>query len=380
MLGLLSKPQAAAHLFSSEIHAQAGSPPPGPLAPTLPAHPCRASDSSSPHPQAAPSLQASQPGAAEVINADSIMPGSIPQPALVPTQSVMRQAEDAVAASYAAAQEAETPKYEQAVWQSCSTAAGAAQSVAKSRSGSGDGPGVGQLTGSEPQQNTVHGVLETESRAAVALAFQSCSAGEGTHTQLEPQAPTDLPTASSQGPAGPISAGVPAGTVTVTQQASAQQHEAFGTSSMAGAQQQPQVPSQTLGQADQQATAASSHLVAAGTGAGTGVGVGSGVAAGTAATSAGAGTHTAARTGTLAGKGGKHKGGGRGSKGQEVGMRLTGSAAQALAVLQAGMPPKLARAEDNTGAHMPVLPQIVNENNNYLSMRFEQSKGVKPGF
>ncbi len=368
MLGLLSKPQAAADLFSCELHAQAGTcpvdPPAGPpAAPQAATLLGTASDSKSPHLQAAAALHASGTGAAEVVNADSFLQGSIPQPASVQTHAVTGQEVHFVAAPYAASKEADRPKYENDVRRSSREAAGAAQGVPKAASGSGNGPGLVQSRGSESQlqQNTVLDVLKTEERAAVPLASQSVTAGEGKDAHLESQAPDDKPEGSLQGRAHPVtghpnlgkrqavSAGVPADTV--AEQASAQRHDAPHTMNIALAQQQqqPQDPSQPAGTAGQQGTAASSQLVA------TGVRVGSGVEAGTTA-SAGAGMAAgSARTGSMAGKGGKHKGGGRGSMGQEVGMRLTGSAAQALAVLQAGMSSKPARAEDNAGAYMPLL-------------------------
>lgn len=384
MLGLLSKPCAAADLFACELHGQAGvSPTAPPVAALQPANPGQTVDSNSPHLQAAHFLRAPETEGAEAVKTDSLPPDAGMQSALVQIRSGTSRRVDPVAASHATAKEVATPKYEDGVWQSSAEAADDTQGVSKAAPGSGIGPVLAQIPGSKHQQRSIHGLLDTERRVAVPLALQSSTAGGGSSAQLESQEPADGPSQGQVRPVKgqpdpgkrqPISADIPASTT--TEQAPTQQHHACYATSMAGAQQQPQVPSQTTGKTGQQATAASIQFVVAGTGigpgtaaAGAGVGAGTGVGPGTAADT-GVGMHADARAGSMTGKGGKHKGAGRGgSKGHEVGMCLTGSAAQALAVLQAGASSRPARAGENAGAHMPLLHQKGNNKNKWLDMK-----------
>lgn len=359
MLGLLSKPHAAADLFSCELHAQAGTSPTAvPVEALQPSHPGQNFDSNSPHLQGACSLRAFESGGAEAVKPDSLPPDAGAQPGLVDTQTGTSQGVNPVVPWCAAAKDAEAPKYEDGVRHSSAEAADAAAGVSSARSGSRIGPVLAQFPDADSQE-PADGASEGQVRPVKGQPDpgerQAVSAGTPGGTTTE-QAPTQLRDAPH-----------------TTEQAAAQLHNAPHATSMAGSLQQPHVPSQTAGKACQQGTTASRQLVAAGTGAGSGtaaagagLGAGTGVGPGQAAAGTGAGAHADARAGSTAGRGGKHKGGGRGAKGHEVGMCLTGSAAQALAVLQAGPSSRPAPAEDTAGAHMPLLLQTGNDNTTSL--------------
>lgn len=352
MLGLLSKPQAAARLFSCEAHPQASTFTAAPAAQTLLAKPEMAGGSDSADLQVPPATHALEVGAVEAVKADPLTTVRVAAPVLGEGRPAVSQE----AASDAAAREAEALDRANA-WQS-PVGAGAAQSVLKI--GPGNFPGLAELPASQPQQTTADGSLDTQKGIEPPLASQSCTAGGVTHVQMEPQVPAERQREPSTGQCclvgghisldkrQPVGAGMPAAPATL-----AELHGALNDTSVAGTDQQPCVPVQS---ARQQGTEASNQLVVAVTG--PGVGEGLGVGAGT----AGAGTslHADARTGAMAGKGGKQKGGGRGGKAQGVGVQLTGSAAQAMAVLQAGMPSRPARTEDDAGQYMHVPMRFHN--------------------
>ena len=292
MLGLLSKPQAAAQLLSSEGHPQAST---STAAPTLPCNGDTAGDCQGPDLQAAPA-QADGPvtGPVEAPKNDSWTSGKLAQPVLAELKSTVNQE----AASDAAAREAGPPEYQHSAWQSLPQA------------GSSSIPVPVQLPASDPEL--------------------------GKDTQADTQAPAEQAREPSQGPGHfaeghlhsdgrqPAGAGVLA--VTTIEQAPAELH--IGLNSTSGAAANQQLLLQTACTPDQLGTAAGKQLAAAG---------------------------TAQAGGSTLGKGTKYKGGGKGAKTQKLGGQLTGSAAHALAVLQAGPPSRSVRGEEEAGACMPLI-------------------------
>ena len=288
MLGLLSKPQAAAELLSSEAHLQAST---STAPPTLPPHAYTAERSQRADLQVAPALEAP---VSEASNNDAWTSGKVAQPVLAEAKHAVSQE----AASGAAAKEAGAPEYQHNAWQSPAVP-GVAQSVPQT--GSNDAALPAKLPASEPELSK--DTLPDRPRASAEEARRP-STGQFQYVEehLHPNYRQ------------PVVAGMPS--VTCTEQA--ELRSALNTTSMAGANQQPLVhAADTTGQ---QSTAANKQLVAAG--------------------------------GSTTGKGVRHKGGGKGPRAQKLGGQLTGSAAHALAVLQAGPPSRSVRTEQVSGVCM----------------------------
>ena len=287
MLGLLSKPQAAAQFLSSEAHPQAST---FTAAPPLPPDVDPAGGHQSPDLQAAPASDAPVTEPAEAPKIDSWTFGKVAQPVLAELKYTVSQE----AASDTAAGEAGGAEYRQSLPQA----------------GAGSTPLPAQPLASEPE-------LDTD-------------------TQANMQTPAEQLREPSQGPGHfveghlhadnrqPLGAGIP--TVTAVEQAPAELHNELNSTSGVGANQQPVL--QAAGTTSRQGTAAHKQLVAAGTGQ-----VG----------------------GSTAGKAATHKGEGKGAKTPKLGVQLMGSAAHALAVLQAGHPSRSMRTEEEAGGCMPLV-------------------------
>ena len=284
MLGLLSKPQAAAHLLSSEAHPQAST---FTAAPPLPPDVDPAGAHQSPDLQAAFASDAPVTEPAEPPKIDSWTFGKVAQPVLA------------------------EPKYTVSQEAASDTAAGGAECrQSLPQAGAGSTPLPAQPPASEPE-------LDTD-------------------TQANMQTPAEKLREPSQGPGHcaeghlhannrqPLGAGIPA--VTTVERAPAELHNELNETSGVGANQQPLL--QVAGTTGQQGTAAHKQIVAAGT-----EQVGD----------------------STAGKAATHKGGGKGAKTQKLGGQLMGSAAQALAVLQAGHPSRSSRTEEEAGGRMPLV-------------------------
>lgn len=288
MLDLLSKPQAAAQLLSSEPHPQAST---STAAPTLPHNGDTADDSQGAVVQAAPAhAHGPVTGPAEAQQDDPWTSGKVAQPVSAELKCTVSQE----AASDAAAREAGAPEYQHSAMQSFPQA------------GPSSIPVPVQLPALEPELGA------------------------------DTQAPAEQPREPSQGPSHvadgnlhpgdrqAVVAGMPR--VTAIEQAPAQPHNHLNYTTGAGTNQQPLL--QSAGTTDQQGTAAGKQLATAG---------------------------TAQAGGSTSGKGAKHKGGGKGAKTQKLGGQLTGSAAHALAVLQAGPPSRYVRNEEEAGACMLLI-------------------------
>ena len=288
MLGLLSKPQAAAQLLSSEAHPQASA---STAAPTPPHHGNLADCTQAADLQIAPASGDLVTGPAEATINRSWTSGKAEQPVLAePVYAVSQEA-----ASDAAAKEAGAPQYQHSALQSLP------------RAGPGSPPVPAQLPASKPEL--------------------------GTDAQTDTQSPAEQPRELSQGPSHfaeghlhsedrqPVGAGIHN-----IEQAPAKLHSDLNNTTGGGAIQQP-LP-QTAGISGQQGTAAGKQLEPTG---------------------------TPQAGGSALGKGAKHKGGGKGPKAQKLGSQLTGSAAHALAVLQAGPSSRPVRTEEESGACMPFV-------------------------
>lgn len=173
MLGLLSKPQAAAHLLSSEAHSQASTSTAPPAALTLLPNADTAGASQIPDPQAASAPHAPGIGPAEALKNGLWPSGQVTQPLLAESNYTMSQA----AACDAAAREGAAPEYQHSAWQGPA------------------GPGAAQ---SAPQAAPDNALVPAQSAAQDnALVPAQLPASEpqlGTHTQLDSQAPAGAPT------------------------------------------------------------------------------------------------------------------------------------------------------------------------------------------
>lgn len=161
MLGLLSKPHAAAHLLSSEAHSYASTSTALPAAPTLPPNADTADASQIADPQATSASHAPGTESAEALEHGSWPSGTVAQPLLAEPKHTMSQA----AASDAAAREGGAPEYQHTAWQSPA------------------GPGAAQ---SAPQA--------APDNALVAAQLPASEPQLGTHTQSDTQAPAGAPT------------------------------------------------------------------------------------------------------------------------------------------------------------------------------------------
>lgn len=165
MLGLLSKPQAAAHLLSSEAHSHANTSTALPAALTLLPNADMADGSQRADPQPASAPPAPGTGSGKALENGSWPSGKVAQPLLAEPNHTMSQA----AASDAAASEGGAPEHQHNAWQS-PAGQGAAQSAPQADPDNALMPA--QLPALEPQLGT-HTQSDTQAPAGAPMAGKS---------------------------------------------------------------------------------------------------------------------------------------------------------------------------------------------------------------